>query len=97
MDGTTDRRQLTAARALVLDILTDGGALTSEQILTRWTERRPDMSARHRQQMPRMLSDVLWRLINLQWIAHDHQRYRITPAGTQMHAHSTTPGVSAPG
>lgn len=86
MDGTTDRRHLTAARALVLDILAHGGPLTGEQIVTEWTARRPDMSARHRQQLPRMLVDILWRLTNLEWIAHDGQRYRITPAGTQMRA-----------
>ncbi len=34
MDGTTDRRHLTAARALVLDILAGASPLTSEQIVT---------------------------------------------------------------
>lgn len=58
MDGTTDRRHLTAARALVLDILTDAGPLTSEQIVTKWTARRPDMRARHRQQLD---------YVNLNW------------------------------
>ncbi len=91
MDGTTDRRHLTAARALVLDILTDAGPLTSEQIVTEWTARRPDMSAQHRQQLPRMLVDILWRLTNLEWIAHDGQRYRITSAGGRMLEHLPTP------
>lgn len=69
MDGTTDRRHLTAARALVLDILAGASPLTSEQIVTEWTARQPDMSARHRQQLPRMLSEILWRLTNLEWVA----------------------------
>ena len=87
MDGTTDRRHLTAARALVLDILAGASPLTSEQIVTEWTARQPDMSARHRQQLPRMLSEILWRLTNLEWVAHDGRRYRVSSAGTQMRTH----------
>jgi len=96
MEATTDRRHLTGTRALVLDILADAGPLTSEQIVTRWTARRPDMSARHRQQLPRMLSEILWRLTNLEWVIYDGQRYRITSAGTQMRAHLSAPHDTGP-
>lgn len=74
-------RHLTGVRALVLQILSAAGPLTREGILHEWERRRPDLGAGHRDRLPRMRDETLWRLTNLGWIAREGAEYHLTGAG----------------
>lgn len=74
-------QHLTATRALVLQILSGAAAPTREGILREWERRRPGLVAGHRDRLPRMLDETLWRLINLGWVAREGTGYRLTGAG----------------
>lgn len=74
-------RHLTAVRALVLQILPAAAAPTRESILREWERRRPGLDAGHRDRLPRMLDETLWRLMNLGWVAREGTGYRLTGSG----------------
>lgn len=74
-------RHLTAVRALVLQILSAMGPLTREGILCEWERRRPYLGAGHRERLPRMRDETLWRLTNLGWVARKGAEYHLTNDG----------------
>ncbi|WP_157813988.1 hypothetical protein [Microbacterium sp. BR1] len=81
VDPAAARRHLTDVRRLVLAIIADEPSITADQIVTRWAERRPGLSARHTAALPRMTSQTLWRLENLGWVIRAHGRFSITEQG----------------
>ncbi|MCR2811743.1 hypothetical protein NQ166_08235 [Microbacterium sp. zg.Y1090] len=81
MDDTQIRRHLTSVRRLILDIIATEGPVAPERIVTAWAAARSTASPRHRQALPRMAAETLWRLENLEWVAAGPDGYRLTPLG----------------
>ncbi|KRA24766.1 hypothetical protein ASD65_10290 [Microbacterium sp. Root61] len=81
MDDVQLRRHSTAPRVMILDILGAEGDLDDDQILAAWTARRPGLAAAHVRRLPRMLGEILWRLLNLEWVTQIDGRYRLTALG----------------
>lgn len=80
----TSRAHLTSARALVLDIVAESEPITQAGILTQWMQRSPASSGRHRDQLPRVLLQILWRVVNLGWVRREGDAYLLTPTGHLM-------------
>jgi len=81
MDDVQLRRHSTAPRVLILDILEAQNNLDREQILAEWTARRPELTPAHMRQLPRMLSEIIWRLTNLGWITEADGGFSVTEVG----------------
>lgn len=79
-------QHLTGVRALVLDILATGGNLTRAEMVAAWEDRRPDVTSGHREKLPRMLDETLWRLLNLRWVQRNGDTYALTPEGVKIRA-----------
>ncbi|WP_295833735.1 hypothetical protein [uncultured Microbacterium sp.] len=84
MTAVDAARHLTGVRLLVLEILSAGGSLTRDGILTAWEERRPDLSPAHRARLPWMRDETLWRLVNLGWVAGEEEMIRLTGDGEHV-------------
>lgn len=76
------RRHMNEVRRLVLEIIADDPFIGVDVIVSRWAERKPGISERHRAALPRMAGQILWRLENLGWVAQANGEYRITELGT---------------
>lgn len=96
MHDAMNRRHLTASRSTVLSILAHSGSLTSDGIIDAWIQRHPE-NARHRQRLPRMLSDILWRVMNLERVQREGDSYALTPAGLIMIEPNEPPPEQAAG
>lgn len=81
MDGSIIRRHLTASRRIVLDIVADTQPVTRDAITRAWVQRQPEMTSRHRDALPWMTEEVLWRLERLAWVEWGGGGYRLTVLG----------------
>lgn len=83
-DEATIRFHLTGARRAVLEIVAEAGPLDAEAIVARWEALLPGISQRHRENLPRMSAQVLWRLKNLGWVRQVGGAYYLTPEGRDV-------------
>lgn len=90
MDDTQIRRHLTGVRRLVLDIVAAEGPVATGRIVTVWAARHPTPNSRHRQALPRMAAETLWRLENLEWVVACPDGYRLTPLGERARSTAGT-------
>jgi NADPH-dependent 2,4-dienoyl-CoA reductase/sulfur reductase-like enzyme len=79
MDDAQIRRNLTGARRLVLDVISEAKPVTTSRIEAAWAKAQPAMKPRHCEGIPRMVAQILWRLENLEWVTTTADGYRITP------------------
>lgn len=80
-DPAGARRHLNAVRRLVLEILAEGPLATRDEVAARWAERKPQLTPRHQDALPRMAGEILWRLENLGWVERADGVYRVTDSG----------------
>lgn len=75
------RRHLTGLRRRVLNIIADHGVVDAQGVLRGIAENPDELSARHREALPRAAADVLWRLDRLGWIERAPGGVRLTALG----------------
>lgn len=81
VDPPHARRHMNEVRRLVLEIIADNPSIGADLIVSRWAERKPGISERHRAALPQMARQILWRLENLGWVAQANGEYWITELG----------------
>ncbi|MCR2827462.1 hypothetical protein [Microbacterium sp. zg.Y909] len=83
-EQTHVRRHLTGVRRRVLQIIAACGPITVDEIAVEWAAAQPSMPERQKDGLPRMASQVVWRLENLGWISRHGDGYVATPAGRDL-------------
>ncbi|MCT9001670.1 hypothetical protein [Microbacterium memoriense] len=84
MDEREIRRHGSATRLAVLRILDAGGPADEAGILEGWLRTRPELSARHIQELPRMIHGLVWKLEILEWVRCVDGIYELTSLGNRV-------------
>lgn len=83
MDEREIRRHGSATRLTMLRILDAGGPVDEAGIFQGWLRMRPELSARHIQELPRMIHGLVWKLEILEWVRCVDGAYELTALGTR--------------
>lgn len=75
------RFHLTGPRRRVLEIVTASPGSSLDEIVAAWVAAEPSLSTRRVAALPQMVSQILWRLENLGWVAPHESGFCITVAG----------------
>lgn len=84
MDEREIRRHGSATRLAVLWILDAEGPADEAGILDGWIRTRPELSARHIQELPRMIHGLVWKLEILEWVRCVDGVYELTSLGNRV-------------
>lgn len=84
MDDAVIRRYLSAPRAVVLDIIARNPEITHDEIAAYWATHAGPSVPRQGKSLPRMTGEILWRLVNLEWVENRRGHFRLTDLGVRV-------------
>jgi hypothetical protein len=91
-DARLVRRHLSEPRRRVLEALSACGPRTTGGIAECWIDRAFDGTDRYAGRLPGMVSQLVWKLENLNWVTESEGTYAITADGSKALATTSAAG-----
>ena len=81
MNDASIRRHLSGVRVQILDMFDEHPNATRDRIILAWSTRHPAVFRTGVQRAPRIVDQLLWQLLNLEWITRVDDYFVLTPLG----------------